>query len=186
MPSMETLVTDRTRANVSRVLNLMQQIANQTATQDEIDEFLANRYEAIAVSDGVVAVSDGVIGVLTTTDTWKGAYNYTDLNRVGAAVTRITERLASAGIYIATVGKSDWTEEDCNNVEALDYYLKDISLVRGAIAVTSDTPPVPDDLQGLYWWEANNIEKILEDVDYLITNMMQAWYYSGDLYSGEV
>ena len=167
MPQPESLVTDRTQQHVSRILNLMQQIAGGTATQAEIDEFLANR-------------GDG------DTDTWKGAYNYTDLNRVGAAVTRITERLASAGIYIATVGKSDWTEEDYNNVEALDYYLRDISLVRGAIAVTSDTPPVPDDLQGLYWWEANNIEKILEDVDYLITNMMQAWYYSGDLYSGEV
>lgn len=167
MPQPESLVTDRTQQHVSRILNLMQQIAGGTATQAEIDEFLANRGDGDA-------------------DTWKGAYNYTDLNRVGAAVTRITERLASAGIYIATVGKSDWTEEDYNNVEALDYYLKDISLVRGAIAVTSDTPPVPDDLQGLYWWEANNIEKILEDVDYLITNMMQAWYYSGDLYSGEV
>lgn len=167
MPQPESLVTDRTQQHVSRILNLMQQIAGGTATQAEINEFLANR-------------GDG------DTDTWKGAYNYTDLNRVGAAVTRITERLASAGIYIATVGKSDWTEEDYNNAEALDYYLRDISLVRGAIAVTSDTPPVPDDLQGLYWWEANNIEKILEDVDYLITNMMQAWYYSGDLYSGEV
>lgn len=167
MPQPESLVTDRTQQHVSRILNLMQQIAGGTATQAEIDEFLANRGDGDA-------------------DTWKGAYNYTDLNRVGAAVTRITERLASAGIYIATVGKSDWTEEDYNNAEALDYYLKDISLVRGAIAVTSDTPPVPDDLQGLYWWEANNIEKILEDVDYLITNMMQAWYYSGDLYSGEV
>lgn len=167
MPQPESLVTDRTQQHVSRILNLMQQIAGGTATQAEIDEFLANRGDGDA-------------------DTWKGAYNYTDLNRVGAAVTRITERLASAGIYIATVGKSDWAEEDYNNVEALDYYLKDISLVRGAIAVTSDTPPVPDDLQGLYWWEANNIEKILEDVDYLITNMMQAWYYSGDLYSGEV
>lgn len=167
MPQPESLVTDRTQQHVSRILNLMQQITGGTATQAEIDEFLANRGDGDA-------------------DTWKGAYNYTDLNRVGAAVTRITERLASAGIYIATVGKSDWTEEDYNNAEALDYYLKDISLVRGAIAVTSDTPPVPDDLQGLYWWEANNIEKILEDVDYLITNMMQAWYYSGDLYAGEV
>ena len=153
------LITDRTREDALRVLSLAAKWSRGTISDSEILEWNMNM---------------------------KGAYNASDLNRVGAAVTRITERLASAGIYIATVGKSDWTEEDYNNVEALDYYLKDISLVRGAIAVTSDTPPVPDDLQGLYWWEANNIEKILEDVDYLITNMMQAWYYSGDLYSGEV
>ena len=167
MPQPESLVTDRTQRHVNRILNLMQQIAGGTATQAEIDEFLANR-------------GDG------DTDTWKGAYNYTDLNRVGQWVAYLTERLASAGIHISTVGKSDWTEADYNNAAALDYYLKDISLVRGAIAVMSSTPPVPTDLQGLTWWEANDIEKILEDVDYLITNMMQAWYYSGDLYSGEV
>ena len=159
MPDMPDLITDRTTADVARVRTLTAKLAQGTATAAERAEWLTDL---------------------------KGAYNASDLNRVGAAVTRITERLASAGIYIATVGKSDWTEEDYNNVEALDYYLRDISLVRGAIAVTSDTPPVPDDLQGLYWWEANNIEKILEDVDYLITNMMQAWYYSGDLYAGEV
>ena len=159
MPDMPDLITDRTTADVARVRTLTAKLAQGTATAAERAEWLTDL---------------------------KGAYNASDLNRVGAAVTRITERLASAGIYIATVGKSDWTEEDYNNAEALDYYLKDISLVRGAIAVTSDTPPVPDDLQGLYWWEANDIEKILEDVDYLITNMMQAWYYSGDLYAGEV
>ena len=159
MPDMPDLITDRTTADVARVRTLTAKLAQGTATAAERAEWLTDL---------------------------KGAYNASDLNRVGAAVTRITERLASAGIYIATVGKSDWTEEDYNNAEALDYYLKDISLVRGAIAVTSDTPPVPADLQGLTWWEANDIEKILEDVDYLITNMMQAWYYSGDLYSGEV
>ena len=56
----------------------------------------------------------------------------------------------------------------------------------GAISVTEDTPPVPPDLEKLTYTEANDIEQILMDVDGLITNMMQAWYYAGDLYSGEV
>lgn len=153
------LITDRTRQDALRVLSLAAKWSRGTISDSEILEWNMNM---------------------------KGAYNASDLNRVGMAVNRITERLASAGIHISTVGKSDWAEEDYNNAEALDYYLKDISLVRGAIAVMSSTPPVPVDLQGLTWWEANNIEKILEDVDYLITNMMQAWYYSGDLYAGEV
>ena len=147
---MADLITDRTREDALRVLSLAAKWSRGTISDSEILEWNMNM---------------------------KGAYNASDLNRVGAAVTRI---------HISTVGKSDWTEEDYNNAEALDYYLKDISLVRGAIAVMSSTPPVPADLQGLTWWEANDIEKILEDVDYLITNMMQAWYYSGDLYSGEV
>ena len=153
------LITDRTRQDVLRVLSLNAKWAAGTITASEQLEWSMNM---------------------------KGAYNASDLNRVGAAVARITERLAAAGIFIQTVGKTDWTEADYNNEAALDYYLKDVSLVRGALAVLDTTPPVPDDLQGLTWIEANNIEKILEDVDMLITNMMLAWYYAGDIYAGEV
>ena len=153
------LITDRTKQDTDRVLTLSARWLQGTLTPSERLEWSMNM---------------------------KGAYNASDLNRVGAAVARITERLAAAGIFIQTVGKTDWTEADYNNEAALDYYLKDVSLVRGALAVLDTTPPVPDDLQGLTWIEANNIEKILEDVDMLITNMMLAWYYAGDIYAGEV
>ena len=39
---------------------------------------------------------------------------------------------------------------------------------------------------GLTWSGANDIERILLDVEQLINNMAAAWYYSGDLYAGEV
>lgn len=156
---MADLITDRTREDALRVLSLAAKWSRDTISDSEILEWNMNM---------------------------KGAYNASDLNRVGAAVTRITERLASAGIYIATVGKSDWTEEDYNNAEALDYYLKDISLIRGAIAVSSATPPVPDDLQNLTYIEANNIEKILMDLDFLITQMRKSFFYSDEIASGEV
>ena len=39
---------------------------------------------------------------------------------------------------------------------------------------------------GLSWEEANAIESILLAVDEAVTRMSQAWYYSGDLYAGEV
>lgn len=155
---MADLITDRTREDALRVLSLAAKWSRGTISDSEILEWNMGM---------------------------KGAYNASDLNRVGMAVNRITERLASAGIHVATIGKSDWAEEDYNNAEALDYYLKDISLVRGAIAVTSDTPPVPDDLQGLTWWEANDIEKILIDVNFLISQITKNWFYSGEIYSGE-
>ena len=156
---MADLITDRTREDALRVLSL-----------------------AAKWSKGIISDSE----ILEWNMNMKGAYNASDLNRVGAAVTRITERLAAVGIHVTTVGKSDWTEADYNNAAALDYYLKDISLIRGAIAVTSDTPPVPADLQGLTWWEANDIEKILMDLDFLITQMRKSFFYSGEISSGEV
>ena len=39
---------------------------------------------------------------------------------------------------------------------------------------------------GMTYIEANNIEKILEDVDRLLTNSILAQCYCGELYAGEV
>ena len=47
-------------------------------------------------------------------------------------------------------------------------------------------PDTPADMEKLNWDEANDIEKILDDVDYLLTKSIQARFFSGDLFSGEV
>ena len=65
-------------------------------------------------------------------------------------------------------------------------YLRDVAALRGAIAVMASTPQTPDSSSGLTWREANNIEQILLDVDELLTRMAAAWFYSGELYAGDV
>ena len=40
-------------------------------------------------------------------------------------------------------------------------------------------------MRELNYVKANNIERILLDLDTLITNMEQAWFFAGDLYAGE-
>ena len=50
----------------------------------------------------------------------------------------------------------------------------------------SNTPDVPADMESFTYQEANNIEKILLDIDTLLTGIEQSWFYSGDVYSGEV
>lgn len=167
MPQPESLVTDRTQQHVRRILNLMQQIAGGTATQAEINEFLANR-------------GDG------DTDTWKGAYNYTDLNRVGQWVAYLTERLAGIGLFPVTVAKDDWTEADYVDAASLAYYLDDLAKIRSALAVPSTTPALPESMDALNYTKANNIETILGVVNTLIDNTKQAFVYSGEPYAGEV
>lgn len=167
MPQPESLVTDRTQRHVNRILNLMQQIAGGTATQAEIDEFLANR-------------GDG------DTDTWKGAYNYTDLNRVGQWVAYLTERLAGIGLFPTTVAKDDWTEADYVDAASLAYYLDDLAKIRSALAVPSTTPALPESMDALNYTKANNIETILGVVNTLIDNTKQSFVYSGEPYAGEV
>lgn len=116
----------------------------------------------------------------------KGAYNASDLNRVGLAVDYLTSRLRSYGILAKTAPKMDWTVDDAPTISQMRQYIADVEALRSAIAVLQTTPEVPTDMDGLTYAEANDIEQILTDIDRLITNMTAAWFHSGDLFSGEV
>lgn len=116
----------------------------------------------------------------------KGAYNISDLNRVGEAIIYVANRLKAAGNDISVSPKTDWKREDIPSPAQMSHYLEQIRKVRAVLAVYQTTPAVPTDMDGLTHSEANDIEKILVDVDQLITNMIAAHFYSGDLYGGEV
>ena len=156
--SAQDLIIDRTQADVHRWEQLRAK-AFSNMTADEQVEWL--------------------VGM-------KGAYNATDLNRVGEAVAYIVRRLTAAGYAISCSPKTNWTREDIPTPAQMVHYLEQIQKVRDVLAVYPTTPTVPADMEGLTHTEANDIEKILVDVDQLITNMIAAYYYSGELYGGEV
>lgn len=116
----------------------------------------------------------------------KGAYNATDLNRVGAALNYIASRLNSCGIKIQVFPKIDWQVADIPSPDQMTAYLSDVATIRAAFPVGMKTPDVPSDMVKLTYTEANNIERILLDVDALITNMIAAFFYSGELYANEI
>lgn len=116
----------------------------------------------------------------------KGAYNAADLNRVGAAMEYLEGRLTGLGIAVSISPKLDWAMPDIPTPEQMENYLADVGELRGALTVPDGTPPVPEDMEKLTYTEANDIEEILEITDELITNTTQAWFYSNDLYAGEV
>lgn len=124
----------------------------------------------------------------------KGTYNASDLNRVGAAMNYVADRLRAAGYDPHISPKTDWKDEDWVDPAAQAVYLGDLSELRKQFAMMKSTPEVPPRIlatgintnDGLTYTWANNIEKILEDVDYLLTQSMQSRFFSGDLFSGEV
>ena len=126
--------------------------------------------------------------------TAKGHYNATDLNRVGEATRYIADRLNGYGYAVSVTGRSDWTVTDIPRQGDMDTYLGDIRALREAIAVMESTPEVPARIgasapgakDGVNWARANDIEKILEDLDLLINNMAAAWFYCGEIFCGEV
>lgn len=158
MSIIDSLITDRTAADVRRWEELnAKAFADMTA--EEKAEWMAGM---------------------------KGAYEPADRNRVGEAIVYIANRLKAAGNDIMVSPKTDWTREDIPTPDQMVHYLEQIQKVRDVLAVYQTTPAVPADVEGLTHTEANDIEKILLDVDQLITNMIAAYYYSGELYGGEV
>lgn len=157
-----TLVTDRTKADLQRWEYLRNKgFANMTT--EERTEWL--------------------------TGNMKGAYNKGDLNRVGEALNYLHDRLGAAGYItypLTFKAKTNWTVTSIPTADDLTYYLKCVSNVRAALTLFATTPPAPTDTGALNIEEANNIEKILIDVETLINNMIAAQYYSNDIFAGEI
>ena len=152
------LITDRTQADVDRA-EYLASLGLAAMTEAERTEYLTDL---------------------------KGAYNATDLNRVGAAMNYVAARLVEHGFVVSIDPKTDWTSMDWPTPSTMERYLADLAELRGKFALMESTPAVPEDMERLTYEEANDIEKILEDIDRLLTYTAQAWFYSGDLFSGEV
>lgn len=86
----------------------------------------------------------------------KGAYNYTDLNRVEAAVAELAEML---GMTLTT--KTDWTLWDVPVASEMERYLGNVVAIRDACPGSPTFPEIPASMSGLTYEGANNIEKVL-------------------------
>ena len=118
--------------------------------------------------------------------TEKGFYNASDLNRVGAAVQYVAERFAAQGYAVAVSPKTDWLASDIPTASELETYRQNIATLRALIAVMKSTPETPETMRFLDYIKANDIERILLDLDTLLTNAALAWYQSGEICAGEV
>ena len=160
MSIIDTLIYDRTIDDVNRVKELTQKA-------------LANGWSSLSAAEQTEYLSNP-----------KGAYNYADLNRVGAAVayvaTQLTTLPATIAAYLAANGiasdaafevpytpseiivtaKQDWTVADVPTQADAAAYIADITLLYGAFDLeNAPTPPVS--LDYLTYETANDIERIL-------------------------
>ena len=126
--------------------------------------------------------------------TEKGSYTASDLNRVGAAMNYVADRLKAQGYDPHISPKTDWKDGDWVTPAAQVVYLGDLVELRKQFALYETTPEVPPRIlatainsnDGLTYTWANDIEQILMDIDVLLTNIAAGWLYSGEIYSGEV
>lgn len=111
------------------------------------------------------------------TNARKGAYNYSDLNRVERAVAELAEDMS-----LPLVTKTNWTQWDVPTRADMDRFLGNISAIRGAGVGFATTPLVPGDMAKLTYTMANEIEKILLDIKSAASSVVR----SGEVYCGEV
>ena len=116
----------------------------------------------------------------------KGAYNYTDLNRVESAVATLRAKLAAEGYPIELEATRVWTKADIPTVADMERYLANVRAIRKGWEVKATTPQVPGTMAGLNYEGANAIEQVLMDVEQLLENMVSAFVYSSDIFMGEL
>lgn len=154
-----TLVTDRTQADVDYLNELTARIVAGTASAADRTAF--------------------------ETDL-RGAYNVSDMARVGRAVTALVQELEAIGVSVTAPMKTDWTVNDIPTLEQLALYLAGVSAVCAVVPLSEDTPELPESMDALTFEGANAIEGALLAVKAAIDNIKAAFSYSGTMYSGMV
>ena len=189
MSVIDTLITDRTQAHVDRLKQLMK-IGWQNMTDDEKAEYIGGGADQLTDMNGV-PLFDSQNEPLYSADpgsVQKGAYNYTDLNRVEEAVAYVAAELVQADTdlraYAAALNvdwdpvfavpydpddyhlttKTDWVEDVYVPPAEMTRYIGNIKLIQAAIP-DAPTTWIPDSMDGLTFESANNIEQLLKDVD---------------------
>ena len=185
------LITNRTQADVDR-LKYLQNKGWNNLTASEKGEYLYG-YE-VPMIDGNGEQFEDINGELLTMreGIQRGAYNYTDLNRVEAAVAYLAAELVQADEdlhdyaesldvswdnlfnlpynpqdYEDIEVKTDWKEPEDNEPPWADpveiaRYFSNLELIASAFSVSTS---IPDSMSGLDFNGANAIEQMLIEED---------------------
>lgn len=157
-----TLITDRTAADVAEAKRLRDKlIAGEALTDEDSARYFAGL---------------------------RGCYNASDMNRVGAAVRYVANRLNAEGYGAYVSPKTDWQMEDIVRQNDWNKYLDEVRHLRRKLTLMRTTPQITDSMySGLKSYaEANAIEQILVDLDIAITCIIRNYIFSGEVFAGEV
>lgn len=186
---MNELITDRTQADVARLDELRRKALSGSGstfadrlTEEERAEWFGNiaRYMTL---DGAYETTDGYY-MVAGGGVVKGAYNVEDLNRVGLACNGLFEYLTDRGYDVPgyVLSKTDWNVEDVPDEESMTLYIENLFSLKSVFRAETD---LPASMRNLNYVEANRIERLLLEVENLITLVEQSYVYSGEIQTGE-
>ena len=112
----------------------------------------------------------------------KGAYNAADLNRVGHNVDYLAGVLNGYGYLVSVSPETDWTISDIPRASDMAQYLADLNAIKDKFYGTT---PLPASMNDLTHTDANNIEKLLEEIEPYINRMVAGFRKCGTFKSGQ-
>lgn len=124
----------------------------------------------------------------------KGAYDFTDINRVVLAEQLLAQALDQAGTAVELTASGGWAQTDFYPAEEADRYLNDLAALRKIFPLPAGTPEVPRQLypgrlaagDGLTVEAANDMEAILVMTDSVFAMSGVSGFYAGEIFCGEV
>lgn len=182
MSVLDTLITDRTPADVQARAQLQEKVMTQTATEAELTQWLTDL---------------------------KGAYNDSDLNRVGEAITFLLDYFNGMNNTITTTRdqygvatdslwyfdfpvpdlapKTDWTQQDIPNADQMAEYLDNVDAVTNIMPINKDLPASigylgldgANGIEEALLTEYDAGEQWLQEKQELIEKASRSWVYSG-------
>lgn len=129
-----------------------------------------------------------ILDTLVTGRVPGATYDWRDMNRVAEAMEYIAARLRSCG-WNVTVNPRRFTREDFPTESAFAHYIKQLRKLHDALTLFITTPAVPGVSRARPYMtvqEANDIEKILLDIEDMVRRTEAAYLFSGDVFAGEV
>lgn len=116
-------------------------------------------------------------------DTGIGAYRHTDLNRVGQACAELYTAITDAGYTVTgyTPLRTDWARGERPTPEDMEVYLATVNSIKQALNAPQS---LPASMRHISYTDANNIEKLLKEVDDILTRLSAIFLRSGTQYSG--
>ena len=138
--------------NINKRANLALYIYRTTG--EAVERGTEAQFKGVMLERGSVRHEFALYSEIAPTNATKGAYNYSDLNRVEKVVREISN-LAKLGL----VTKTDWNMWDIPKASDMNRYLSNVWAIQDYAGSSEELPSTMDNLTFAY---ANNIEKVIE------------------------
>ena len=115
--------------------------------------------------------------------TKKGYYNSEDLNRVQEAMDYLYTELTKMGYVIEYKKMPYWDKTGEPSTRSMDQYLSNLNAIKTAIKLMKETPNTPETMENLTYLKANDIEKIIFDVEKVLNSMRIAFLKANQYFS---